>query len=161
HRAHGAAPRDPAAWGRDRSPVPSSANPVRSYTLLNRESWEWIRFVNPGDLRVADVTCGPCHGREVERVRTSRMAHGALLPGPGLPDVLARPGDPEVRLSSRGFGTLERTDPVFLGIQKTRLFDPTLWFLGTNDQPGDYRSSGCSACHVLYANDTSAVAAAA
>ena len=27
------------------------------------------------------------------------------------------------------------------------------WFLGTNDQPGDYRSSGCSACHVVYAND--------
>ena len=24
---------------------------------------------------------------------------------------------------------------------------------GTNDQPGDYRSSGCTACHVVYAND--------
>jgi len=24
---------------------------------------------------------------------------------------------------------------------------------GTNDQPGDYHGSGCSACHVLYAND--------
>ena len=28
-----------------------------------------------------------------------------------------------------------------------------MWFLGTNDQPGDYRSSGCTACHVVYAND--------
>ena len=37
------------------------------------------------------------------------------------------------------------------------LFDPTLNMLGTNDQPGDYRSSGCSACHVPYANDRSPV----
>ena len=38
-------------------------------------------------------------------------------------------------------------------MQKTRLLDPTLNFLGTNDHPGDYRSSGCTACHVIYAND--------
>jgi len=38
-----------------------------------------------------------------------------------------------------------RTDPVFLGLQKTRLLDPLLSFPGTNDQPGDYRASGCSA----------------
>jgi hypothetical protein len=30
---------------------PTSANPVRSYTLLNHERPEFIRFVNPGDLR--------------------------------------------------------------------------------------------------------------
>ena len=57
------------------------------------------------------------------------------------------------RLSNRGFGTLTRTDPVFQGLQRTRLLDPLLYFLGTNDQPGDYRSSGCTACHVVYAND--------
>ena len=44
---------------------------------------------------------------------------------------------------------------MFLGLQKTRLFDPLLSFPGTNDQPGDYRASGCSACHVVYANDRS------
>ena len=38
-------------------------------------------------------------------------------------------------------------------MQKTRLLDPTLWLLGTNDQAGYYRSSGCTACHVVYAND--------
>jgi hypothetical protein len=61
-----------------------------------------------------------------------------------------------VKLGERGFGTLLRTDPVFLGLQKTRLFDPLLSFPGTNDQPGDYRNSGCTACHVVYANDNSA-----
>ncbi len=25
--------------------------------------------------------------------------------------------------------------------------------MGTNDQPGDYRNSGCASCHVVYAND--------
>ena len=37
-------PRYPLAWK-----YPSSANPPSSYTLLNRESAEFIRFVNPGD----------------------------------------------------------------------------------------------------------------
>jgi hypothetical protein len=40
-----------------------------------------------------------------------------------------------------------------LNIHKTRLNDPYTWFMGTNDQPGDYRHSGCTSCHVIYAND--------
>ncbi len=60
-----------------------------------------------------------------------------------------------MKLGERGLGTLLRTDPTVLGLQKTRLFDPLLSFPGTNDQPGDYRASGCSACHVVYANDHS------
>ena len=42
---------------------------------------------------------------------------------------------------------------MFLGLQKTRLLDPLLSFPGTNDNPGDFRQSGCTACHVVYAND--------
>src|SRR5438046_3020138 len=34
---------------------PTSGNPVRSYALLNHESPDFIRFVNPGDLRVAHL----------------------------------------------------------------------------------------------------------
>jgi hypothetical protein len=65
-------------------------------------------------------------------------------------------GKPDDKLGTRGFGTQLRTDPVFLGLQKTRLLDPLLSMPGTNDQPGDYRASGCTACHVVYANDRSA-----
>ncbi len=211
-----------------------SANPVRSYTLLNHEKPEFIRFMNPGDLRVAHIACGQCHANEVLQLRKSMMTHGCMLwgaalynnggtdekysrygesysmngapqvlqtvplPTPeetrnkgvlpflgplapyqisqpgntlriferggrfraevGIPERLEEPGRPRERLSNRGFGTENRTDPVFIGLAKTRLLDPTLNFLGTNDHPGDYRSSGCSACHVLYANDRSKVA---
>ena len=209
----------------------TSANPVNSNVLLNHESPEWIRFVNPGDLRVAQEACGLCHADIVEKNQTSMMTHGAMLWGAalynngadphknyvfgqsysstGVPLVLRNPtpvtkedtrlrgilpelrplprfnlsqpgnilrifekggekqlqlgnpttseppGKPLRRLSDRGLGTLNRTDPVFLGLQKTRLNDPLLGFLGSNDHPGDYRSSGCTACHVIYANDRS------
>ena len=76
----------------------------------------------------------------------------------GNPDKEEEGGKPDKGLSPRGLGTNNRTDPVYLGLQKTRLLDPTSNFLGTNDHAGDYRSSGCSSCHVIYANDTSKAA---
>lgn len=77
----------------------------------------------------------------------------------GLPDKEEENGRPDKGLSPRGLGTNNRTDPVFLGVQKTRLHDPTLNMLGSNDHAGDYRSAGCTACHVVYANDTSSSSA--
>ena len=211
----------------------SSANPVRAYADWLKEDKEYIRFINPGDLRVVDETCGNCHVREVRAVQTSMMTHGGMLwqaalynnggypyknarfgesyspdgqpqrimmpeqpsqeltrtkgilpyldpiarwevsqPGnilrvferggearaeSGIPNPESRPGLPDDKLSDRGLGTLLRTDPVFLGLQKTRLLDPLLSFPGTNDHPGDYRHSGCTACHVIYANDRNPV----
>ena len=49
-------PRFPETWH-----FPSSANPKRSYTLLNKEAPEFVRFVNPSDYRVARESCGACH----------------------------------------------------------------------------------------------------
>ena len=223
-------PKFPNEWRRDGKYT--GANPERSNTLLARESWEFVRFINPGDLRVVSKTCAgsACHEVESKNVARSMMTHGAMLWGAalynngsfhlkdarfgesysesgepqtllqtateeerrtkgflslldpiprweisqpgnilrvferggkrrlevGLPDKDEDPGKPDKGLSARGFGTAQRTDPVFLGLQKTRLLDPTLNFLGTNDHPGDYRSSGCSACHVVYANDRDA-----
>jgi hypothetical protein len=206
-----------------------AGHPERAYTHWIQESTEFVRFVNPGDLRVAAHTCGVCHAQETSNVKTSMMTHGAMLWGAALynngafplknphfgeaydengkperlrtfppptpeetrtkgilpyldplqrwevtepgnmlrvferggekrseignPNTDEPAGQPDLKLSNRGLGTNLRTDPVFLGLQKTRLLDPLLSFPGTNDQPGDYRASGCSACHVLYAND--------
>jgi hypothetical protein len=211
----------------------SSANPVRAYTQWLKENYDYIRFINPGDLRVADQTCGQagCHVSEVWRVKTSMMTTGDFLWGAALynngafpvknarfgesysadgvpqalhtvppptpdetrskgvlaeltplqrweisqpgnvlrvferggqkkaeignPDREEESGRPDDKLGFRGFGTDLRTDPVFLGLQKTRLLDPLMYLPGTNDHPGDYRASGCSSCHVVYANDRS------
>lgn len=231
-RAH-VLPLYPESWH-----YPSSANPVRSYTLLNRESREFLRFVNPSDYRVASEACGACHQPIIDANVRSLMATGAMLwggasynngilpfknyilgeaytadgeaakitgpalppdvaakhgvlpelyplpawetvkpgdvfrvfekggrnisnlfPETGLPNVLGQiqrleePGRPDIRQSNRGPGTGARISVPLINIHKTRLNDPFTWFLGTNDQPGDYRSSGCASCHVVYAND--------
>ncbi len=64
----------------------NSANPVRAYTKWLKEDADYIKFINPGDLRVADETCGRagCHVQEVRRVQTSMMTHGAMLWGAAL-----------------------------------------------------------------------------
>ena len=61
-------------------------HPIRVYTRWLRESLEWVRFVNPGDLRVASQTCGSsgCHAEEVRDVSTSMLTHGAMLWGAAL-----------------------------------------------------------------------------
>jgi hypothetical protein len=230
-------PRFPREWN-----YPSSAKPKQSYTLLNREAPEFVRFVNPSDYRVAREACGACHQQEIQASERSLMATGAMLWGgaaynngivgqknyvlgeaytrdgkpakilsPGSPpgtvtpqqsqrgarpalwplpnwqvlipgDIfrvferggrtiasqfpeignpnsagesqkMEEPGRPDLRQSNRGPGTGLRVAIPALNIHKTRLNDPFTWFFGSNDQPGDYHSSGCASCHVVYAND--------
>src|SRR4026209_2925389 len=71
--------RFPREWWRDGKYT--GANPERSNTLLARESWEFVRFVNPGDLRVVGETCAgsACHDVESKNVSRSMMTHGAML----------------------------------------------------------------------------------
>src|SRR5436309_12484868 len=66
------APRHPEAWK-------TAANPERSYPALLDESLDFVRFLNPGDLRAAPVACGACHAEEVRVVSKSLMTHGAFL----------------------------------------------------------------------------------
>ena len=61
---------------------PSSANPQRSYTLLNREAPEFVRFINPSRLsRRCATACGACHIEIIEAAERSLMATGAMLWG--------------------------------------------------------------------------------
>ena len=101
---HGGDPNCTSKNGAHISPVFASAwatsgNPIRSYTLLNHESPEFIRFVNPGDLRVAHFSCGQCHPSETLAVKKSMMTHGCMLWGAALynngavPNKTARYGE--------------------------------------------------------------------
>ncbi len=220
---------------------PHAANPERTYTLLNKESPEFVRFVNPSDYRVAKQACGSCHMETIEASIRSLHSSGAMLwggasynngilpfknyvlgeaynsdgegiaikgpelppeirdaayekgiipellplpawetvnpgdvfrvferggrnitnvfPETGLPNALGlmqrieEPGKPDQKQSNRGAGTGARIAVPVINITKTRLNDPFTWFMGTNDQPGDYRNSGCASCHVVYSND--------
>ncbi|MGH9829158.1 MAG: hypothetical protein ACREDR_38565, partial [Blastocatellia bacterium] len=54
---------------------------------------------------------------------------------------VAEVNNPE--LGDRGPGTGGRIAAVYLNVLKTRLNDPTLWFVGADRIGGDYRASGC------------------
>ncbi len=60
--------------------------PERVFTDWLKESYEYIKFVNPGDLRVAPETCGSagCHASETRAVSTSMMTHSGMLWGAAL-----------------------------------------------------------------------------
>ena len=75
-RAAHVAPRDPQVWAARRG-----ANPERSYAALNRESPEFIRFMNPSDYRVAREACGACHLDTIVKAERSMMATGVMLWG--------------------------------------------------------------------------------
>lgn len=70
-------PRFPQKWR-------GAANPEESFTLLNKESLEWIRFVNPSDLRAVDLACGKCHGSIASTVKKSSMTTSAQVFSTGL-----------------------------------------------------------------------------
>ncbi|HZP68207.1 MAG TPA: hypothetical protein VFB32_18030, partial [Rudaea sp.] len=59
----------------------TSANPERSYTWWMKESLEFVRFINPGDLRVADEACGACHLPLIQANQKSLMANAAMFWG--------------------------------------------------------------------------------
>jgi hypothetical protein len=69
-------PRSDDTWNKG-----SSANPQRSYTQLNRETPEFVRFVNPADYRVVRESCGSCHLEIINRTVRSLMSTSAMFWG--------------------------------------------------------------------------------
>ena len=94
------AKRDAHPQPRNPVTVPQFRKPDASLHPVAYEDWNYIRFVNPGDLRVAEKTCGTsgCHTAEVRKVQTSMMTHGAMLWGAALYNNGAFPlEDPPLR----------------------------------------------------------------
>ena len=103
------------------------------------------------DSALGDIAAG----QYLRDVRTGRQT--VRLRGPEIPIEKKRAAN-----RTRAKCTRPRhRQPYRSGLsgRKDARLAPTLNLLGTNDHAGDYRSSGCTACHVIYANDTSLKAA--
>ena len=117
-------------------------NPVEARRVDARQGRSWPRSpaagVGDGRRPATSSACSSAAGASI----------GSLFPEIGLPNVAGRAAAarragparhpaveprPRHRRAHRGAGAQHH---------KTRLNDPHLWFLGTNDQPGDYRSLG-------------------
>src|SRR5947207_13250262 len=83
----------------------NSANPSSTSGALNPESPEFIRFMNPSDLRVADKVCGDCHGPIVDAVRRSIMATNPMVFHAGLYNNGHEPS--KVPMYGEAFATVE------------------------------------------------------
>ncbi len=145
-----------------------------------------LRFKNPGDYRVAHISCGSsssantgsgCHQKKVDTAKRSIMTTFAGHFGParfqaGMQDQVAQ-------YASRAIETLYPNQPIpagavpslkqahppaddaprdeiatamdhYLTKNCTRCHQASF---GANDAPGNFRSSGCTSCHMVYAND--------
>jgi hypothetical protein len=140
----------------------------------------YLRFVNPGDLRIADQTCGQfgCHPEHVENVKLSTMStYGGHYTLPRyLAGIQTRAAEvAAVDVVDSDFNLMTAPDGAVESLAALRepdesvprddmesLIDtylpkscPTchLNAFGRNQAPGTYRSSGCTACHMLYNDD--------
>ncbi len=176
-------------WVYDQSRAhPSQAGAPKDLVGLTPEQLDevdrdYLRFVNPGDLRVLQDSCGRCHTRESGVVKRSAHAHAAgelnvarfragsqPTPTPRFgtgPVVDPAPlgNEPCAAISVARFSPLAvqvggddpLTDPTVANVQDQYLAKECVGChisdFGPNDAPGNYRSSGCSSCHMEYATD--------
>ena len=129
-------------------------------------------YANPSDLRVVNQTCGTCHPKEVEKVKTSLHATMAgMISGArylwGSQDRKAKYATYDVESpNSKGKG-------MVTSLKQLPLYNPAkpegpdnnpvddylrnqclrchLWSDG-HTRDADWRASGCAACHVVYSD---------
>ena len=141
---------------------------------------DYLRFVNPGDLRIAQQTCGQagCHPEHVAKVSMSVMSTyaghytlprylvGAQNRDPiyAAVDIFNHDFDPESAPvgAIESFSALREVDPLDDRSLMSSVMDtylpkacPTchLNAFGRNKAAGTYRSSGCTACHMIYSDN--------
>ncbi len=133
---------------------------------------------NPSDLRVVDSTCGSCHKAITQAVKASLMAHrsgtqsGTLFPNglqptredvrfsmapePTLPAPWANPKDgalpPGALAKLDPLPTFAQSGNVFFDLLRKECTSCHLW-TPAKEIRGNYRATGCAACHMPYAED--------
>jgi len=119
-------------------------------------------YANPSDLRVVARTCGAtdCHRTIAERVKANIMAHrSGTMSGTLFPNGL-QPTREGMRfaLAPVGVGPLEplptfgQSGDVFVDLIRKECSSCHLWTPPTALR-GNFRGTGCVACHMPYAED--------
>ena len=128
-------------------------------------------FKNPGDLKIVEMTCGVCHEEIVTKVKKSMHATSAGIIS-GARYLWAAQKEKNSIFGVRTISDDDGEMPEKLGAVKSldqlphyresnqsvddylrnQCLRCHLWTEGAR-RYGDYRSSGCSACHVLYSDD--------
>ncbi len=133
-------------------------------------------YANPADLRVADETCGGCHAEDVANAKKSlhatmagmisgtRYAWGAQKTRGALYATYAVKDESKNVPAGRGavasLAQIPSYDPTKPASETNSTADDYLreqclrchtWSQGAR-QVGDYRASGCAACHVVYSD---------
>ncbi len=149
---------------------------------LDRVDPAFLRFVNPGDFRVASTSCGSsspadpgngCHQPLVDSTQRSVMSTFV-----GHFDVPRFQAGMQGRAAELGSSAIESVGSgeiprgAVLSLEQAEVPDPSAPIgeistamdhylvknctrchqasFGKNDVPGNYRSSGCTACHMIY-----------
>lgn len=138
-------------------------------------------YANPSDLRVAEHTCGPCHAAITKKVKSSIMAHrsgtqsGSLFPnglqatredvqfsmapvpttpGVSLPKGIPLPTGAVARLDP--LPTFKESGNVFFDLLRKECTSCHLWTQAKSIK-GNFRGTGCAACHMTYGEDGKSV----
>ncbi len=134
-------------------------------------------YANPADFRVVDKTCGLCHPKEVSNSKKSLHATMAgMISGTRYAWGAQKTRNPlyaTYAIEDRD-GTVPKEKGALQSLKQLPLYNPKkslsttnspaddylrdqclrchLWSSG-HERDGDYRGSGCSACHVVYSDN--------
>ncbi len=156
-----------------------SAAAARRLTSVELDAIDsrYIRWINPSDYRVVDETCGQsdCHEdisrRAPSSIMTTFAGHFDIpLYFTGRQDDRnaiygVRDQSADVYVGEEGTSQMLETLETVVLTEDSSLSDFTthyldkgcprchVWNFGPNDTRGDFRSSGCAGCHMVYGND--------
>jgi|Deesub1362A_J573_1020465.scaffolds.fasta_scaffold00027_138 hypothetical protein len=134
-------------------------------------------YANPADFRVVDETCGTCHPEDVKNSKKSLHATMAGMIS-GARYAWAAQDTRNAIYATYDVKDVDGYVPVekgaVLSLEQIPVYDPLLAVNSTNhpvddylrdqclrchlwssghERDGDYRASGCAACHVIYSDD--------
>ena len=124
---------------------------------------------NPSDREHAPRACGKCHADQIEKVNKSLMATGRGMiemtrqawGAPPLKQPKAPKADKKTKGDSKASSEADLKTPPWTYVSQHHRVDDFLdkkclrchVSSAAPHRPGDFRATGCAACHMIYTND--------